>query len=92
MAICRIEHDGLRELFETGDTASIGADMKPKAILIMDFLDAAANFLDCQGVYKFHGLKGDLKGQFAMSVTANWRITFKFEDDGVAILDLVDYH
>lgn len=92
MAICRIEHDGLRELFETGDTAAIGAQMKKKALQIMDHLDAAANFLDCQGVYKFHPLSGDLDGQFAMSVTKNWRLTFIFTDAGIAILDLVDYH
>jgi proteic killer suppression protein len=40
----------------------------------------------------FHALKGDLKGLFAVSVTANYRIIFAFEGEDATDVDLVDYH
>ena len=40
-----------------------------------------------------HALKGDRKGEFAMTVTKNWRLVFaKIDDQTVADLDLEDYH
>jgi proteic killer suppression protein len=37
--------------------------------------------LDIPG-FDFHELKGDRKGTFAVKVTANWRVTFRWDDDG----------
>ena len=39
-----------------------------------------------------HQLTGDRRGTYAVSVTANWRLTFRIEDDAVIDLDLEDYH
>ena len=40
----------------------------------------------------FHPLKGDRKGEFAITVTGNYRITFKFQDGDVFDVNLEDYH
>ena len=40
----------------------------------------------------FHPLKGDRKGEFAITVTGNYRITFKFEAGDVFEVNLEDYH
>jgi toxin HigB-1 len=37
-------------------------------------------------------LKGDLKGFWAVTVRANWRVIFRFEDGNASNIDLVDYH
>ncbi len=44
--------------------------------------------------YKFHALKGDMAGRFAVSVSGNWRITFAWEEDSAAAVDVdhEDYH
>ena len=42
--------------------------------------------------FKLHRLKGDLKGFWAVTVRANWRIIFRFEDRDALDVDLVDYH
>lgn len=43
--------------------------------------------------YGFHRLTGDRDGTCAMTVTRNWRMTFKIgEDDTIIDLDLEDYH
>ena len=42
--------------------------------------------------FRLHLLKGERKGQWAMSVSGNWRLVFEFEDGNVTNVDLVDYH
>jgi toxin HigB-1 len=41
---------------------------------------------------RLHALKGDLKGYWSVTVSANWRIMFRFEDADVRDIDLIDYH
>ncbi len=61
--------------------------------LILGALDAAqsAKDLDVQ-TFHLHPLKGDLKGFWAITVRANWRIVFRFERGNVCDVDLIDYH
>ena len=92
MAISRIKHKGLRELFEQGATAKIDVRLQPNALLILDHLDAIAEIEDCAGVKDFHPLKGKRAGEYAMHVSGNWCITFTFADGTVEIVDLEDYH
>ena len=40
----------------------------------------------------FHPLKGDRKGEYAITVTGNYRMTFRFEKGDVVDLNLEDYH
>ena len=40
----------------------------------------------------FHRLKGDRAGRYAVRLTANFRVTFGWEDDGAADVDMEDYH
>jgi proteic killer suppression protein len=39
-----------------------------------------------------HPLKGGLSGYFAVDVSGNWRVTFRFEGLDAADVDYVDYH
>jgi len=42
--------------------------------------------------FRLHALKGALKGHYAVWVSGNWRVTFRFEDGHVADVDYLDYH
>jgi plasmid maintenance system killer protein len=42
--------------------------------------------------FHLHALKGDFKGFWAMTVRANWRVIFRFEDGDALDLDYIDYH
>jgi len=42
--------------------------------------------------FRLHSLKGQLKGFYAVTVRANWRIIFRFEDEDAFDVDFVDYH
>ena len=41
---------------------------------------------------RFHALKGQRAGEFAVSVSGNWRITFSFEGVDAVDVGLEDYH
>jgi toxin HigB-1 len=88
-----IRHKGLRRFFEEDDRSKLPADMVERIREILTLL-AAARSIEALNVpgYRLHALKGDLKGFWAVTVRANWRIIFRFED-GVALdVDFVDYH
>jgi toxin HigB-1 len=42
--------------------------------------------------YRLHRLRGDREGQWAVSVSGNWRLVFEFEGEDATNVDLVDYH
>lgn len=42
--------------------------------------------------FRLHQLKGEWKGFFSVTVRANWRIIFRFEDGDAFDVDFVDYH
>ena len=59
----------------------------------LDYLHAATliNDMDLPG-FKLHPLKGKRKGTWAVSVSGNWRLTFKFANGEAFDIDLEDYH
>ena len=42
--------------------------------------------------FRLHPLKGRMQGHFAVSVSSNWRVTFRFDDGHAVDVDYVDYH
>ena len=40
----------------------------------------------------FHQLKGRRAGTYALTVSGNWRLTFRGDRDGAADVNLEDYH
>ena len=85
-------HQGLKRLWG-GDPSRISAALRDRVGNILAVLDAAANpsDLDLPG-YRLHPLKGQLKGHWAVTVSGNWRITFRVENGNAFEVDLTDYH
>jgi proteic killer suppression protein len=87
------KHRGLKRLFEEDDRRKIAADLVEKIRLVLSALEAAGSIEDLnQPSFRLHQLKGDLKGYWAVTVRANWRIIFRFEGGEASNVDLVDYH
>jgi proteic killer suppression protein len=91
--ILSFKHRGLRRLFERNDRSQIGAEIVNRVENILATLDAADTLqaLDLPG-YRLHRLKGDRKGFWAVTVRANWRVVFRFENGDALDVELVDYH
>jgi proteic killer suppression protein len=86
-------HKGLKRLFEHDDRSKLSADMVEKIKVVLAALDQAESIDDLnQPAFRLHLLKGDLKGFWSVTVRANWRVIFRFEDGAALDVDLTDYH
>jgi len=87
------KHRGLKRLYERGDRTGIRPDLVDTVQEILTVLDRAAapRALNLPG-YRLHPLKGDLKEFWSVTVRANWRIVFRFEEAAAFDVELVDYH
>lgn len=86
-------HKGLERYFTASERKGIDAKQEPRIRRILDRLDAATKPEDMNlPGYQFHGLKGDRKGTYAVSVSGNRRITFRFEAGDALDVNLEDYH
>ena len=87
------QYKGLKAFFETGSKAGINPEHAPKLARQLLRLDIAKTINDVNVPgWRLHPLSGDLAGFYSIVVNGNWRITFKFEDDDVVLVDYQDYH
>lgn len=86
-------HKGLRRFYDSGSTAGINSAHAKKLRLQLAALDTAATIddMDIPG-FRLHALKGARKGQWSITVSGNWRLTFEFRDGNAYLLDYEDYH
>jgi toxin HigB-1 len=86
-------HRGLRRLFEQGESKGIRPDQREKVENILAVLNRARRpeEMNLPG-FRLHRLKGDLKDFWSVTVRANWRVIFRFEQGDAYDVDLIDYH
>ena len=83
----------LRCVLERDDRSGIRGDLLDMVEDILARLDDAGTpqAMNLPG-YRLHKLKGDLKGFWSVTVRANWRIVFRFEEIDAFDVELIDYH
>jgi proteic killer suppression protein len=95
MSIKTFKHRGVEDIFYTGRSRRIGSEFHKRMSLILDAMDGATCSGDLRGARGFYALVGDRAGSFAISVSGNWRLTFRFEDGergDILDVDFEDYH
>ena len=87
------QHKGLKVFYETGSTRGIRADHAKRLKRILAVLEQAQSpdDADMPG-FRLHLLKGDLAEYWAITVSGNWRVTFRFTGQDVELLNYLDYH
>ena len=86
-------HKGLQVFFETGNKAGIQPAHAGRLRELLTALHAAKATADLgRPSWRLHPLTGDLAGHWSVTVQANWRLTFRFTDGDVEVLNYVDYH
>jgi len=86
-------HKGLERFFKTGSKSGIQAAHEKRLQAQLAKLDAAISPQDMNlPAWKLHPLKGALKGHWAVSVSGNWRLTFRFNGKDAEVVDYQDYH
>ena len=87
------KHRGLERFFTRGDYRGIPAQYAARLDRMLDRLDISIRPEDMHlPGYRFHPLKGNRKGHYAVSVSGNWRLTFRFEVEDACDVNLEDYH
>ena len=86
-------HKGLKQLFEKGQRKGLRADQLEKIENILAVLNRARGpqDMDLAG-FGLHRLKGKLRQFWSVTVRANWRVIFRFEEGDAYDVDFIDYH
>ena len=91
--ILGFRHKKLERLFEKDKRQGIPPSDVDKIIRILARLDEATKPGDMNlPGYQLHQLKGRLEGHWAIKLSRNWRVTFRFAGENVTDVNLVDYH
>jgi toxin HigB-1 len=87
------KHKGLKPFFEDDDPRGLNPQHVRKIRQILALMHAAEKMADLDYVtFRLHPLKGNFAGFWSLTVRANWRIIFRFENGHASDVDLVDYH
>ena len=91
--IAGVRHKGLKALFETGTARGVRPTHVNRLRLILARLNASRSphDMDLPGL-ALHKLKGKPAGHYAVSVSGNWRVTFRFDGQDAVDVDYLDYH
>jgi proteic killer suppression protein len=83
-----------RELFETGQSKRLPADLLKRAIRRLEYVDLAVRLDDLKvpPSNRLHALKGNREGQHSISINDQWRICFRFADGDAYDVEIADYH
>ena len=86
-------HKGLQKFYATGKTSGIQANHGSKIRLILSNLEQTEvlDDMDLPGLH-LHRLKGVRQEIWSVRVSGNWRITFRFVERDVEIVNYEDYH
>jgi proteic killer suppression protein len=87
------KHRGLKALYDGRTAKRVAPEDVEKLRDILAVLERSRTpqDMDLPGL-RLHALKGVLKGHYAVSVSGNWRVTFRFEDGHAVDVDYADYH
>ncbi len=93
MAIVGFKHKGLARFYAKGTISGIQTKHAKRLRLILGRLSVAREPRDMAlpGL-SLHPLKGDRHGTWAVEVSGNWRVTFRFVGPDVSDVHYEDYH
>ena len=91
--IVGFRHKGLERRYRDGSKKGAQAAHGPKLLRILSALDVAQAPDDLAiPSFRTHLLKGDLAGHRSIWVNGNWRVTFRFLENDVELVDYQEYH
>jgi len=92
--IISFRHRGLERLYRHDDARYVSTAVAARLRRILGALDTAADVSELRRFpgWRLHELKGELRGYWSISVSANWRVVFRFDAGDATDVTLVDYH
>jgi proteic killer suppression protein len=94
--IRNVVHKGLRNFLERDDPSGLPPVAVEKIRNILTFLQEMGSEQELRDIpsWSAHRLKGERKGTWSLTVTRNWRMTFRIDEKSgeISDLDYEDYH
>lgn len=83
----------LKQFYEKGVSRKLPPEMVGRIEIILDRLNTMRDVRDMRLSHlRLHKLKGKRKGEWAVTVKDNYRVTFRFVNGDVEDVDFIDYH
>lgn len=95
MAIKSFKHKWLEEFYyENFKSSKIKPQLRDGVFRKLKLIDYASCLGDLKSPpgNKLHSLKGDRKGQWAISINGPWRLCFYFDNQNATEIELIQYH
>ena len=88
-----IRSKALKRYWARGDRSLLPERHLKRIKHYLDRLDASVRPTDMKlPGFDFHGLKGDRRGTYAVTVAGNWPVTFRWSGENATDVDYEDYH
>ena len=83
-----------QQVFLKGKSQRLPPDLIRRAVRRLEYIHWATALKDLKvpPSNRLHGLKGDRKGQYSISINDQWRICFRFSDGDAYDVEIADYH
>jgi proteic killer suppression protein len=84
---------GLKRFVDNGDRSKLSVPNTVRLERILQRLNVAVRpeEMNLPG-WRFHALRGDRAGRYAVDASGNWRVTFAWDGEDAVDVDLEDYH
>ena len=96
MKIRNVLHRGLRRFIQHNDASGLAPVVVERVRNILTFLQEMEDAQELRDIpsWKAHQLTGNRRGTWSLTITRNWRITFRIDQTEGEIFDLnyEDYH
>jgi toxin HigB-1 len=97
MQLTGFRHKGLRQIHAGGSArGAVPSKMMDKLRKLLFALETAESLDQVSRFpgWELHPLKGSLTGFWSLTVTGNWRLIFRYHEEGnsASDIDLIDYH
>jgi len=91
--IIRFKHNGLERFFQQGSKSGIRPKHAERLRLILGRLQASScpQDMNLPGL-GLHELSGERQGDWALKMSGNWRVTFRFVGKDGDAVNYEDYH
>ena len=90
--IVSFRHKGLEALYERDSVRGVQAEHAPKLRRVLSALDVAQGPRDLEiPGFRTHSLSGKFANHWSIWVNGNWRVTFRFIESDVELVDYQDY-
>ena len=94
MRIVSFRHKDIERFWRRDEVRGAARQHEAKLRAMLTALEEAENVAELETIpgWRLHPLKGGRRGTWSLTVTRNYRLTFRVEGSAVSEIDFEDYH